>query len=145
MKPVIVCLHPGALFHGTPETWYYGSPDYVMQHDIVYVCVAFRLHVLGTYFLLDRFMTDYGKSKETYHFYYIFAGFLNLGMDECAGNQALKDVILSLRWIKENIGAFGGDPGNVTLLGSSSGAFLVHFLLLSPAVKGKLLEIRRVT
>lgn len=60
-----------------------------------------------------------------------------MGIRECSGNQALKDIILGLRWIKENIRSFNGDPDNVTLLGSSSGAQMIHFLMLSPAVKGK--------
>lgn len=69
--------------------------------------------------------------------YFNLAGFLNLGLKECSGNQALKDIILSLHWIKDNIRSFGGDPENVTLLGSSSGATIIHILMLSPAAKGK--------
>ena len=69
---------------------------------------------------------------------YKYLGFLNLHMKNCSGNQALKDIILSLKWIKENIEVFGGDPNNVTLLGSSSGAELVHYLLLTPLANGNL-------
>lgn len=58
LKPVIMNIHPGAYFHGTPETWYYGSPDYLMHHDVVYVCVAYRLHVLGDFFILTKFTTN---------------------------------------------------------------------------------------
>lgn len=65
-----------------------------------------------------------------------FSGFLNLGLKECSGNQAIKDVIMSLEWIKENIKSFGGDPDNITILGSSSGAALIHCLMLSPKTKG---------
>ncbi|XP_065211455.1 esterase E4-like [Planococcus citri] len=107
-KAVIVCYHPGGLAHGSPDPWYYGSPEYIMHHDVVYVCVAFRLHVLG---------------------------FLNLGLKECSGNQGLKDIILSLQWIKENISVFGGDPDNITLMGSGTGAGLVQELMIIPKTK----------
>lgn len=65
-----------------------------------------------------------------------FLGFLNLGLEDCSGNQGLKDIVLGLKWIKNNIRSFGGDPMNITLLGASSGGALVHFLMLSPAAKG---------
>lgn len=67
-----------------------------------------------------------------------FTGALNLNLKGCTGNQNLKDVILGLKWIKENIRVFGGDPENITLLGSSSGSAIIHMLLLSPLSKGKI-------
>ncbi|XP_065202741.1 esterase E4-like [Planococcus citri] len=109
LKPVIVNIHPGAYSFGSPQTQFYGSPEFIMHNDVVYVCVSYRLHILG---------------------------FLNLRLKECSGNQAVKDIILSLRWIKDNIRSFGGDPDNVTLLGSSSGSVLIHMLMLSPSAKG---------
>ncbi|XP_065215837.1 esterase E4-like [Planococcus citri] len=63
-------------------------------------------------------------------------GYLNLNLKVCSGNQGLKDAILSLQWIKENISVFGGDPDNITLMGSSAGSVIVHFMLLSPLAKG---------
>ena len=68
---------------------------------------------------------------------FLITGFLNLGLKECSGNQGIKDIILSLKWIKENIHSFGGDPENITLLGSSSGAGIVNLLMLSPAARGE--------
>ncbi|XP_065202739.1 esterase E4-like [Planococcus citri] len=109
LRPVIVFIHPGGFLHGSPKEDDFGSTTFFMHHDIVYVGIAHRLHILG---------------------------FLNLGINECSGNQGIKDIILSLQWIKENIKSFGGDPENITLLGSSSGAFIVHIMLLSPASKG---------
>lgn len=47
LKAVIVNIHPGAFFHGSPDPNYYGSPDYVMNHDVVFVHVGYRLHILG--------------------------------------------------------------------------------------------------
>ncbi|XP_065202774.1 esterase E4-like [Planococcus citri] len=109
LKAVIVSIHPGGMFHGSPDPDYYGSPEYIMHRDIVYVCMGYRLHILGL---------------------------LNLNTKNCTGNQAIKDIILSLKWIKENIHVFGGDPENITLMGSSSGSAYVHLLLLSPLAKG---------
>ncbi|XP_065217622.1 esterase E4-like isoform X3 [Planococcus citri] len=109
LKAVIVNIHPGGFFHGSADPSQFGSPDLVIHHDIVYICVSYRLHILG---------------------------FLNLGLKECSGNQALKDIIMSLEWIRDNAIAFGGDPNNVTLMGSSSGSALVNALMISPRAKG---------
>lgn len=49
-------------------------------------------------------------------------------------NYGLMDQIAALHWIQENVASFGGDPGNVTLLGHGTGAACVHFLMMSSAV-----------
>nr|WCB90355.1 carboxylesterase 23 [Grapholita molesta] len=59
-------------------------------------------------------------------------GFLCLGVPEAPGNAGLKDVVQGLRWIKENIAGFGGDPNNVLLFGHGSGAAMVDLITLSP-------------
>src|SRR5690606_8326132 len=53
-----------------------------------------------------------------------------------SGNQALADSIAVLRWVKQNIEAFGGDPANVTIFGESAGAAMVGGLIGSPVAKG---------
>lgn len=53
------------------------------------------------------------------------------------GNLALRDITMGLRWVRENIGAFGGDPERVTLMGHDTGAALVNLVLLAPYSKGK--------
>ncbi|XP_065202792.1 esterase FE4-like [Planococcus citri] len=108
LMPVIACIPLGGLQSGSPDPDHQGSPDFFMHHDIVYVGISHRLHILG---------------------------FMNLHMNECPGNMGLKDMIMAFEWIQENIKAFGGDPDNVTALGSSSGATMIHAFLLAPAVK----------
>lgn len=59
-----------------------------------------------------------------------------MGIPECPGNAGLKDQVMALRWIKENIKAFGGDPDNVTISGCSSGASSVNLQMISPLSQG---------
>lgn len=66
----------------------------------------------------------------------IFLGFLNLEDKAATGNQGLKDEVMALKWVQQNISNFGGDPNNVTIFGESSGGAAVHYLCLSPMAKG---------
>lgn len=63
-------------------------------------------------------------------------GFLCLGIKEAPGNAGLKDVVQGLKWIKNNIKAFGGDPDNVMLFGHGSGAAMVDLVTMSPLAEG---------
>jgi para-nitrobenzyl esterase len=56
--------------------------------------------------------------------------------EETKGNYAYMDQIAALQWVKRNIAAFGGDPGNVTIFGFSAGGVSVHSLLASPMARG---------
>jgi len=66
----------------------------------------------------------------------MLSGFLNLNDEVITGNQALKDVILALKWIKKNIIAFGGDPEKNHYLWRKRCSTTVHALALSPLAKG---------
>lgn len=63
------------------------------------------------------------------------AGFLKVGISEqAASNFGLVDQVAALLWVQNNIAAFGGDPGSVTLMGHGTGAACVNFLMVSPMV-----------
>jgi len=62
-------------------------------------------------------------------------GFLAIEGTSITGNQGLKDQLLAMRWVKENIANFGGDPGRITISGESAGAISVHAQVLSPLGK----------
>ena len=59
-------------------------------------------------------------------------GFLAIEGSDITGNQGLKDQLLALRWVKENIANFGGDPNRITIAGESAGGISVHGHILSP-------------
>ncbi|XP_063375332.1 esterase FE4-like [Cydia amplana] len=104
LLPVFVYIHGGFLQTGAFGRGTYG-PKFLVQHDIVLVTINYRL---GPY------------------------GFMCLSTPEIPGNQGLKDQLKALRWIKDNIEAFGGDPGQVTIAGQSAGAAAVDFHLMYP-------------
>lgn len=68
-------------------------------------------------------------------------GFLSTEDDVLQGNYGLKDQVLALRWVQDNIAKFGGDYKKVTLFGESAGAASVGLHLLSPLSKGIILLI----
>ncbi|XP_065207266.1 esterase E4-like [Planococcus citri] len=107
-KAVIVQIHQGGHYWGSSSIWSFGNPDFFIDQNVIYVSFNYRLHILG---------------------------FLNLNLPQCAGNMGLKDQSLALRWVKENISYFGGDPNNITLYGNSSGASDVHLHMMSSMSK----------
>jgi carboxylesterase type B len=67
---------------------------------------------------------------------HLIKGFLSTGDSRLPGNWALHDQLTALRWIKENIDSFGGDPESVTLFGEDSGAASATMLAMSPLADG---------
>ncbi|KAJ8687538.1 hypothetical protein QAD02_023332 [Eretmocerus hayati] len=106
--PVMIFIHGGAFTFGCGDDTFYG-PDYLLRKDVVLVTLNYRLGVLG---------------------------FLDLEHEAAPGNQGLKDLVMALKWVQNNIAAFGGDPTNVTIFGESSGGAAVNYLCLSPRTKG---------
>jgi carboxylesterase type B len=68
---------------------------------------------------------------------FISLGFLSFETEQVPGNAGLKDQVMALKWIQQNIRQLGGDPDNVTIFGESAGACSVHYHILSPMSRGK--------
>lgn len=104
--PVLVWIHGGAFLAGSPASPWYDGRSFA-RDGVVCVTVGYRLGVDG------------------------FAP-----LDDVPTNLGLRDLLLALDWVQENIGAFGGDPGRVTLAGQSAGGAAVLALLSSPVAGG---------
>lgn len=78
--------------------------------------------------------------KYTLVFFFIifyFLGFLSTSDEVLPGNYGMKDQVAALKWVQQNIVAFGGDPEKVTIVGQSAGAASTHLHMYSPLSKGK--------
>jgi len=111
--PVIVWIYGGGLEAGSAAPPYSDGAALARQTGAVVVAANYRLGAFGHLYL---------------------AG-LDSRWAECA-NLALQDQTAALRWVTENIAAFGGDPGNVTVAGQSAGAFAIGALLAAPGAAG---------
>jgi len=111
-RPVLVWIHGGAFVFGSGSTPFY-SGRRLAQRGAVVVTLNYRLGALG------------------------FAHFGLLGVPgaEDMVNLGLQDQVAALRFVREHIAAFGGDPGNVTVFGESAGAMSVGTLLGTPAAR----------
>jgi para-nitrobenzyl esterase len=109
-RPVMVWIHGGGFTTGSGSVFLYRGGPLVRNGDVVVVTINYRLGALG--FLGHRSLAD---------------------VDGRLGNWGLQDQIAALQWVRDNIGAFGGDPSNVTVFGESAGAMSVSALLGTPA------------
>lgn len=106
--PVVVWIHGGGLEHGFATELEFDGEAYCNK-GVILVTIAYRVNIFG--FL-------YTEEQEA-----------RLGH---SGNQGFLDQIAALKWVHENIRAFGGDPENITLMGQSAGAISTQVLCLSP-------------
>lgn len=113
-KPVMVWIHGGAYFIGFSSQPVYNGRSLAENGDVVVVTINYRLGALG--FLDFTWLND-----DTHTF---------------DANLGLKDIVAALRWVKENIAAFGGKPDDVTLFGESAGGGCVTTLMTSPETEG---------
>lgn len=109
-KPVMLWIHGGGFDSGSGA----GNPGMgLAKKDVVLVSLNHRLNILG-FLDLSQFGEKYKESN--------MVGML--------------DIVAALQWIQDNIAAFGGDPGNVTIFGESGGGGKVGTLMCMPAAKG---------
>lgn len=130
-KPVMVFIHGGGFAAGNGSSQTY-APDFLINYDVLIVTTNYRVHALGK---INQ--TTAVNWTLLNWIYLVLTGFLNMGTKNAVPNCGLRDQILALKWIKENISQFGGDPGSITIFGESAGAASVHHLMLSPLSKGK--------
>ena len=113
-RPVMVWIHGGANVMGASSKPLYDGAQFA-SNGVVLVSINYRLGVFG----------------------YLASPLLNADSPRhVSGNYGILDQIAALRWVRRNIGRFGGDPANVTIFGESAGAVNVGILLVSPLSKG---------
>jgi len=105
-RPVVVWIHGGGFTRGSAAEY---DPDYLLDQEIVLVTIQYRLGMFG---------------------------FLSTESQEAAGNYGMLDQVAALQWVKQNIAAFSGDPGRVTIMGQQAGGASVHYHILSPITRG---------
>jgi len=106
---VIVYIHGGANVLGSGHSIYEAGPQYLLDHDVVFVAFNYRLGALG---------------------------FLSTNSSESKGNFGYLDQVMALEWVRDHITHFGGDPEMVTILGMSAGSMAVSLHLASPLSAG---------
>jgi para-nitrobenzyl esterase len=113
--PVFFWIHGGGNFVGQSAMSLYHGYNFARDADMVFVSINYRLGPMG-------WLTHPGlRSGDE--------------LDD-SGNFATLDMIQALTWVRDNIEAFGGDPGNVTIAGESAGGGNVFSLLASPEAAG---------
>lgn len=106
--PVAVWIHGGAFMSGYNSEMEIDGKEYC-DRGVILVTLSYRLGVFG---------------------------FLAVAEESLNGNYGLMDVVMGLRWVKENIGKFGGDSENITIFGQSAGSILVQLLCLMDETDG---------
>ena len=111
--PVIVWIYGGGFNVGSASMANYAGEN-LSKDGVVYVTIAYRVGPMG--FLAHPDLTKEGGGR--------------------SGNYGLMDQVAALEWVQRNIGAFGGDKGNVTIMGQSAGSMSVSLLQINPRAKG---------
>lgn len=113
-RPVMVWMHPGGVVFWAGNSDWTDGTNLARHHDVVVVSLNHRLGPLGFLYLADVAGPAYADS----------------------GNLGMLDIVAALKWVKENIAAFGGNPDNVTIFGESGGGWKVSTLLAMPLAQG---------
>jgi carboxylesterase type B len=101
-------IHGGGFLYGSSSLEIYDAAYLAAKGDIIIVTINYRLSTFG---------------------------FLYTGTDDAPGNAGLYDQALALKWVKDNIEHFGGNPNEITIFGQSVGSYSVSLHLLSPITR----------
>ncbi|MGE5814361.1 MAG: carboxylesterase/lipase family protein, partial [Acidobacteriota bacterium] len=112
--PVMVWIHGGGFMAGGGSEPRHDGEAFA-RHGVVLVTINYRLGIFG-FFAHPDLTKESGRNA--------------------SGNYGLLDQVAALQWVHDNIAAFGGDPGNVTIFGESAGSFAVSALAASPLARG---------
>ena len=107
--PVLFWIHGGGLTVGSGRIAEHGPQYFMETEQVVIVTINYRLGALG---------------------------FLSLGTEDVPGNAGLRDQVMALKWVNDNIAFFGGDPQAITIAGESAGGFSVLLHIVSPQSEG---------
>lgn len=113
-RPVMFYIHGGGFNSGSGSVAGIDGTIMAKKGDVVVVTINHRLNVFGHLYLAEA---DGSRFRD-------------------AGNNAILDIVAALKWVRDNIGAFGGDTNNVTIFGQSGGASKVAVLMTMPVAKG---------
>ena len=113
--PVMFWIHGGGYTGGTGNTQMYWGDRLAANGDVEVVTINYRLNVFG--FLTLPALRSEDPNRST-------------------GNYGSLDQLLALKWVKDNIAGFGGDPDNITIFGESAGGHSVFSLIASPLARG---------
>jgi para-nitrobenzyl esterase len=113
-RPVMVWLHGGGFTTGSGSSDAFDGSNLARDEDVVVVTINHRLGLMGFTYLADVLGDEYADS----------------------GNAGTLDMVAALAWVRDNIGAFGGDQGRVMIFGESGGGGKVNVLLATPAARG---------
>lgn len=113
-RPVMVWLHGGGYFAGSGGAAGLDGSNLARRGDVVVVTLNHRLNAFGYCHLAEAGGEPFADS----------------------GNAGMLDIVMALEWVRDNIGQFGGDSGNVTIFGQSGGGSKVAVTMTMPAAKG---------
>lgn len=113
-RPVLFWCHGGGFTMGSGSAGFYNGINLAKRGDVVIVTINHRLGPFGYCYLGDLAGEEYATS----------------------GNVGMLDIVAALEWVRDNIAAFGGDPGNVTIFGESGGGAKVSVLMAMPSAAG---------
>lgn len=112
--PVAFWIHGGAFMHGFGSELEFDGKEYC-DRGVILVSINYRVGALG--FLAHDWLSQENK-------------------EGISGNYGILDQIAALKWVRENIGAFGGDKDKITVFGQSAGSMSVQTLISSPITNG---------